>query len=78
MKHLGTKLCCGLVRVPKSSSALSFDRQGLPAGALLQVEKSIKFAKVKFSDWYQKHTVNPFLKKMENRSVFDPSQRISP
>ena len=36
----------------------------------LHVEKSIKFAKVKFSDWDQKQIVNPCFLKMDLRSVF--------
>jgi hypothetical protein len=40
----------------------------------LHVEKSIKFAKVKFSDWDQKQIDNPFFFVFD--LFLDPSQRI--
>ena len=48
-------------------------------GAILHVEKSIKFAKVKFSDWDPKtHRKSNFcLKEWKTDLFFYPSQRIS-
>ena len=69
-------MCSGR-RTCVCSGAFLSDVQQTLINTQLHVEKSIKFAKVKFSDWDPK-TDRKSIKKMENRSFFDHSQRISP